>query len=107
MSSFIIRPSSGQSIIYVATPGLVNNTFSAALVIQLTFEEGTTPTNRVSNAPLAFQHIAYVPDRQIVSSFRILRKYVFEPLRQKAALVIVRSGVTTMLIPMHILEEKA
>jgi len=75
--------------------------------MQLTFEEGTAPTNRISNAPLAFQYVAHVPDRQIVSSFRILCKYVFELLRQKAAFVIVRSSVTTVLIPMHILEEKA
>jgi len=107
MSSFIIRPSSGQSIIYVATPGFVSNTFSATVVIRLAFEEGTAPTNRVSNTPLALQHVAHIPDRQIVSAFRILREYVFKLLRQKAAFVIVRSGVTTMLIPMHILEEKA
>jgi len=91
----------------VATPVFVSNSFSATVVIRLTFEEGTTPTDRVGNAPLALQHIAHIPDRQIVSSFRIFREDVFKLLRQKAAFVIVRSGVTAMLIPMHILEEKA
>ena len=72
---------------------------------RLTFEEGATPTNWVSNAPLPLEHIAHVPDREVVPTLRVFGENVFKPLRHKAPFVVIRPGVTAMLIPVYVFEE--
>ena len=72
---------------------------------RLTFKEGTTPTNWVSNASLSFEHIAHVPDREVVPTLRVFGENVFKPLRHKAPFVVIRPGVTAMFIPVYVFEE--
>ncbi len=90
---------------YVAIPMFVS-ILQLTIPIRLTLKECTTPTNRISNASLPLEHIAHVPDGQIVPSLCIFRKYVFEFLRQKAPFGIVRSSVTAMLVLVHIHKEQ-
>jgi hypothetical protein len=78
---------------------------STKKLARLTFKEGATPTNWVSNAPLSLEHIAHVPDREVVPALRVFGEYVFKPLRHKAPFVVIRPGVTAMLIPVYVLEE--
>lgn len=73
----------------------------------LTFEERAAPADWIRDAALAFEHVAHIPDCQVIPSFRILREDIFEPLRYKSTFRIVRSGVASMLVLMYVFQKDA
>jgi hypothetical protein len=70
----------------------------------LTLENRTTPTNWIRHIALSFQHIDRVPECKVIPPIRVLCEYFFKLLRDISALVIIRSRISSMFRPVHVLE---
>lgn len=103
-----MRPSAGHNIRYVAPPTkLACRTNSPNLEHLRTLKNGATPSDRVRDVSLSFQHVDHIGESQIVPSICIFREDLFKFLWHVAAFIVVRPRIASMYSSVHILEVDA
>lgn len=97
-----MRPSSGQSKIYVANPACSVSKGSLTVRYPPTLKKGTTPTDRVSNQSLPLHQLGQIPQRHVVSPLSVFTKHILELLWYKPSFSVVCARVTAMLVLMNV-----
>jgi hypothetical protein len=81
-----------------------NSTTSESDEEKLTFKSRATPPNRITDIPLAPQHIHSLPKRKILLAARIFFKNLLKLLRHKSSFIVICTCIPPMFRAVHVLQ---